>query len=224
MRKIVPVFLALSIFGSAAFAQTVTPIIDYQGNAWETGGIPPSNPGDIFSIAAVVDALDPIFAVNLATTELTLWVTNLQSTGQVDIGGGFLATTFVGGDIQLWDDPSKNRSYGINPPNATVPSTFTDGTLFLGGILTSFILFYDTSTGSGAYEGNIIFNAGSALSTVTGIQGDGFTFGAVLDTQATGGNVPEGYDFQIDGVIEVTIIVAVEKTTWGQVKSLYNKR
>ncbi|MFQ5601066.1 MAG: hypothetical protein ACE5G2_11005, partial [Candidatus Krumholzibacteriia bacterium] len=159
---------------------------------------------------------------NLATDEVTIWVTDLVSTGQVDIGFGFLSISYTGGIIEVWQDPSKDHDFGISPPNATVPSTFTNGSLFLGGVFNSFVLFFDTNTGSGAYEGSIAFTSGSGLTTVQGIQGDGFTFGGVLDSTASGGAVPQGYDLQVDGVIEVVVEVAVEETTWGKVKSLYH--
>lgn len=223
MKRILLFCLALSIFGSEASAQTIAPI-DYQGNAWETGGFLPSDAGDIFNVVGVVDNINPIFPINLGTTELTVWATNLSSTGQVPIGGGFWAISYLGGRLELYDDPSKNHDYGTFPPNALSPSTFTDGTLFLGGALMNFIVFFDSNTGSGAYEGFVTFDSGSALATVQGIQTDGFTFGAILDSEATAGSVILGYDLQLTGIIEVRVTVPVQKMTWSRVKNLYSQR
>ena len=222
MRKTPLVLLVVAILGMATVAHAGVNIIDYQGYAWETGGFTPSNPGDVLNVVGVTDNVDAIFGVNLGSEELTIWVTNLVSTGQVPLGGGVLAVSYVGGDIQVWQDPAMNHDYGINPANATAPSTFVDGSLLLGGFFTNFVMYFDTVNGVGSYEGNVVWNAGSALATINGIQGNGFTFGGVLNNAAASGSVPEGYDLQADGVIEVNVVVGVEKQTWSGVKSLYN--
>jgi len=204
---------------SAALAQNA--IIDYQGYAWETGGVPPSNSGDVLSIVGVVDAIDSRFGVNFAVEEVTLYVTGLSSSGQVDLGGGILSVSYTGGSIDLYRDPLKDHDYGVNPPNPTAPPTFVNGALFLGGTFSSFFLFFDQNTGSGAYEGNVTFTSGSGLTTLNQIQANGYTFGGVLNSNAAGGNVPTGYDLQVDGVIEVEVIVGVQQKSWSEIKGLY---
>jgi hypothetical protein len=221
MRKTPFVLLIVALLGIAPIAHAGTNIIDYQGYAWETGGFLPSNPGDILNFVGVTDNVDAIFGVDLNTEELTIWVTDLVSTGQVAVGGGAYATNYVGGTIQVWADPAMNHDYGTFPPNGTAPSTFVDGTLLLGGTFDYFFLGYDSSTGSGAYEGSVTWTAGSALSTIMGIQNDGFTFGGVLNDAAASGSVPDGYDLQVDGVIEVNVVIAVKEKTWSGVKGLY---
>lgn len=223
MKKASLILCALAFWVGAANAQTTTRLIDYQGYSWETGGFPPSNPGDGLSMVGLVDNLDPIFNVNLPADELTLYAFNLLSTGEVPFGGGFFGINYVGGNIELWQDNAPDAVFGTAPPNATVPSTFTNGTLFLGGFFTSFFLFFDANYGIGSYEAFITFNAGTALVTVLGLQPDAFTFGGVLDTAASGGNVPDGYDLQIDGTIETTVEVAVHEKSWSGVKALYRK-
>jgi hypothetical protein len=208
---------------SAGVAQAQNALIDYQGYAWETGGFPPSNANDELKFVGVVDALDSRFGVNLATNEVTIYVYGLLSTGQVDIGGGVLSIAYNGGNIELYDDSTPDHDYGTSPPNATAPSTFVDGTAFLIGTLSDFFLFFDPSTGSGAYEGNCSFTSGSGLSTLNQLNASGYTFGGVLDSAASAGNVPAGYDLQVDGVIEVEVIVGVEEKSWGAVKGLYRR-
>lgn len=221
MRKTHLMTVAMALMATNAFA--VNAIIDYQGYAWESGGLPPSNPGDILSVVGVVDAIDARFGVNFATEEVTLFASGLVSTGQVPVGGGVIQIAYNGGTLDLYRDPAKNHDYGVNPANATAPSTFVDGALFLSGPFTSFFLFLDTTSGSGAYEGNVVFNAGSGLTTLNQIQASGYTFGGVLNSAASGGNVPGGYDLQVDGTIEVEVIVGVEQKSWGAVKSLYKR-
>ena len=91
MRKTPLVLLVVAVLGLATVAHAGVNIIDYQGYAWENGGFTPSNPGDVLNIVGVTDNVDAIFGVNLGNEELTIWVTNLTSTGQVPLGGGVLA-------------------------------------------------------------------------------------------------------------------------------------
>jgi len=212
---------AALLLGGSAAAQNA--LIDYQGYAWETGGIPASNAGDVLSFVGVVDAIDVRFGVNFASEEVTLHVTGLSSGGEVNLGGGLLSVAYSGGTIELYRDPSRNHDYGITPPNATAPSTFVDGTLFLGGTLSNFVLFLDTTTGSGAYESSANFTSGSGLTTLNQLQANGYTFGGVLNSSASGGNNPAGYDLQVDGTIEVEVIVGVQEKTWGAMKNLYRR-
>lgn len=212
---------ALLCAASGAGAQNA--LIDYQGYAWETGGFPVSNAGDVLSIVGIVDALDSRFGINLALEEVTLHASGLTSTGQVDLGGGLLSIAYNGGTIELYRDPSLDHDFGVNPPNPTAPPTFVNGSLLLGGTLDSFFMFYDSATGSGAFEANASFTAGSGLTTLNQLQANGYTFGGTLDTGASGGNVPLGYDLQVDGVIEVEVIVGVQQKNWSQIKSLYSR-
>lgn len=222
MRKTPLILLVVAILGTAPVAYAGTNIIDYQGYAWETGGFVPSNVTDVLNVVGVTDNVDAIFSVNLGIEELTIHVTGLLSTGQVPLGGGVIAVNYIGGTLDVWRDPAMNHDYGINPPNGTAPSTFIDGSLLLGGFFTSFVLYFDTVNGVGSYEGNVTWTAGTALGTINGIHNDGFTFGGVLSDAAASGTVPDGYDLQADGVIEIKVTVGVEDTTWSGVKSLYN--
>jgi hypothetical protein len=218
MRKLQLALAALLVAG-VAHGQDVA-IIDYQGFSWETGGFPPSNAGDVLNFVGVVDAIDSRFGVNFATEEVTLYVTGLTSTGQVDVGGGVLSISYTGGTIDLYRDPAMNHDYGTNPPNATAPPTFVDGALFLGGTFSSFFLFFEPG-GTGAYEGDVVFTSGSGLATLNQLSADGYTFGGVLNDTRAGGNVPTGYDLQVDGVIEVEVIVGVEDKSWSTIKEMY---
>jgi hypothetical protein len=213
--------VAASALAIAASASAQNALIDFQGYAYETGGFPVSNALDQLSIVGVVDDLDARFGVNLLADEVTLYVTSLISNGQVDIGGGILNIAYTGGSIELHRDPSKDHDYGTNPPNATAPSTFVNGPLFLGGTLNSFFMYYDPSTGSGAYEGNATFNSGSGLTTLNQLNANGYTFGGTLSNATAGGNVPAGYDLQVDGVIEVEVIVGVQPKSWSGIKEMY---
>ena len=217
---LIPAAVALLLSSSA---QGQNALIDYQGYAWEAGGFPPSNPGDVLSIVGVVDSLDARFGINLLLEEVTLHVTDLASNGQVDIGGGVLSISYSGGTINLYRDPSKDHDYGVNPPNATAPATFVNGSLFLSGSLSNFFMAYDTSTGSGAYEAQAAFTGGSGLATLNLLNANGYTFGGTLGPGAAGGNVPQGYDLQVDGVLEVQVRVGVQPSSWSHIKEMYRR-
>jgi len=223
MRKTPLVLLVVAVLGMATVAHADTNIIDFQGYAWEDGGFLPSNATDELNIVGITVDVDAIFGVNLGTEELTIYVTDLISTGQATLVDSIYAVNYIGGVIQVWQDPAMNHAYGTNPPNGTAPSTFVDGSLLLGGTFDSFVLYFDdhAAAGIGSYEGTVTWNSGTALGTINGIQNDGFTFGGVLNDPAASGSVPDGYDLQVDGVIEVKVVVGVEQTTWSGVKSLF---
>ena len=225
MRKTPIALLVVAILGLAPVAHADVKIVDFQGHAWEDGGFLPSNIGDVLHFVGVTVEVDAIFGIDLNTEELTVYVTDLVSTGQVDIGGGWYAVSYSGGILELWNDTPGNFAYGINPPNATAPSTFVDGALLLRGTFNNFSLYYGPTATPGAFTGSyssdITWTAGSALADVQGIENDGFTFGGVLNPVAASGSVPEGYDLQVDGKVEITVITAVEETTWGGVKNLF---
>ena len=74
MKKTIP-FLAMVLalaFAMPTFGQVA--FIDYYGYAWETGGFPPSNPGDDLVFTCVGDAADAIFGVDLGTVNVLVWV------------------------------------------------------------------------------------------------------------------------------------------------------
>ena len=123
----------------------------------------------------------------------------------------------------MYRDPSRDHDYGVNPPNATAPPTFVNGSLFLSGILTNFFMAYDLGTGTGAYEGQATFTGGSGLATLNLLNANGYTFGGTLSNPAAGGNVPQGYDLQVDGVIEVEVRVGVEPSSWSHIKQMYRR-
>jgi len=220
-RRLLSSLLVVAAFLPAGVTNAENALIDYQGFAWEDGHFPISQPGDIFNLVAIVDAIDIRFGVDLGSEEVTIWVTDLLSTGQVDVGGGIFSVAFSGGTLQVWRDPSGNHEYGVNPPNGTAPSTFNDGSLLLGGALSEFFLFFDITTHTGAFESNVTFTSGSGLPALGQTSTTGYTFAGVLDPEAAGGNVPQGYDLQVDGTLEVHVRVDVDRSTWSAVKEMY---
>ena len=222
MMKRMITFIALIV--AVAFAVTAngqTASIDYFGYAWEDGGFPPSNPGDVLQFTGVADNASPLFGVDIGsggTEELTFYMYDLVSTGEIPIGGGTLMINYVGGYLEIYRDGAQNADWGINPPNPTSASTFIDGSLFFQGSFNSMTVFLNPG-GDGAYEGTLDGLSGEIIDSVC--TGCIYTWGGNF-TSPSGAQIPEGYDLQIDGVFEIEAAVATEQTTWGSLKALFN--
>ena len=218
MRKSIP-FMAMALviaFAIPAFGQASA--IDYFGYAWETGGFPPSDPGDMMIFTGVGDGADPIFGVDFGIEELTFYMYDLASTGAIDIGGGALQINYTGGFLEIYRDGAMNADWGIVPPNPTSPSTFVDGTLFFKGTFNSMTIFLNPD-GNGAYEGTLDGIGGTMIDEVC--TGCVYTWGGNF-TPPSGAQIPDGYDIQIDGVFEIEEAVSTEDRSWGSVKALFN--
>ena len=192
--------------------------IVYEGRTWETGGFPASEPGDHLSMAARVVSIDPRFGINLALEEITLVVNDLVSLGQVDIGGGVLYVGFESGaTAEFFRDPNRDAVFSPQPPNAEVPSTFSNGILFLRALVDA-VLYVDITTGAGAYEfRNLLFISGSGLPLI-GPSSEEFgtlSWGGLVALPAQ-----DGYATTCDGVLGFTL-VGVGPTEWGRIKALY---
>ncbi len=161
--------------------------------------------------------MDAIFGYDLDLGEVTFHAYDLISTGEVDIGGGVMMTNYSGGFLDLYWDPGEDADWGVNPPNATVPSTFNNGLLLFRGSFIYMTMFMDPA-GNGAYEGAFDGLLGEFLDDVC--SDCAYTWGGAF-TRTAGAQIPEGYDLQIDGVFELDGAVGNENSTWGDVKSLY---
>jgi len=127
MKKatILAVLLSVAVAGSA-FGQDQQ-ILHLSGNAWEDGGFPPSNPGEVYFIVGLLTDISQPLVWDPDDYAYTFYVRDLMSTGEVVFGDLHLVN-YAGGLFTIYvDNLPSNHDYGINPPNATVPSTFTDG-------------------------------------------------------------------------------------------------
>ena len=209
-------FLGILLLGAADVRAAE---VDYVGYAWESGGMAASLPGDQLSIAAVVTQIDPLFAVDLNGVEATIYIDGLSSQGSfVNPSTGTTTITYTGGTIAIHAGAARNHDWGLNPANATVPGTFTDGDLVFSGVFTGFAVIL-TGSGTGIFEGNIDGTGGSALAGPCA--NCAYTFAGTF-APPTGAQIPEGYDLQVDGVLEVQSAVSVETVNWGSLKQLYN--
>ncbi len=135
-----------------------------------------------------------------------------------DGGTGATVITYSGGNLVLHASGSHNADWGTNPLNATVPSTYTDGSLIFSGVFTSFTVSLLPS-GIGVFEGQLDGTGGSALGGPCA--NCAYTFAGTFSAP-TGANIPEGYDVQVDGLLTVESAIATETVSWGTLKQLYN--
>lgn len=208
---VIPLILSLSVSASAQ-----TALVDYVGFAYEDGGFLPSNPGDQLTVLTVAAATDPVFGVP-AGSEVTIVLSGLISTGEFTDGFGTTIVAYTGGTLSMYADASNDSDWGTNPPNGTAPASFQNGDLIFEGAFTDFVVFVG-STGAGAFEGNLDGTGGSALSDVC--VDCAYSFAGVF-TDATGAQIPDGYDLQVDGTLEVDSAVDTEESSFGGLKSRF---
>lgn len=215
MKKVTILFTALlALAATTAYAQEEV-ILHMSGNSWETGGFPPSNLGDEFQAVGILNDIDQPLVWDTTNYSYTWHVHDLLSIGEV-IFGTTRVVTYGGGELQIHVDflPS-NHDYGVNPPNATSPSTFTDGiSLYLDGFFTEFTLTFNHATNTGSFVGTLTFTGGDVFPLLT--QSEGWTFGSDI-----AGFSPNGYDLELNGEVGLFASVGVEANSWGAIKGLY---
>ncbi|MGQ0721796.1 MAG: hypothetical protein ACT4PE_09520 [Candidatus Eiseniibacteriota bacterium] len=214
MKK-VTTLLAVAALAVAtnAFAQA-SQILHVSGHSFETGGFPPSNAGDQLQAVGDLNDIDVPLVWDTANYSYTFHVRQLVSVGEVNISGTRVVG-YTGGLFTIYVDwlPS-NGNYGVNPPNGTSPSTFSDGiSTYLDGFFSDFTLTYNNITQSGSFTGTLNFTGGDVYPLLSAT--NGWTFGANL-----AGVSPTGYDLQMNGDVFLTV-VGVEESTWGGIKALY---
>lgn len=213
MKKLATLAFALVMSAGVANAQTEQ-ILHLSGNAWEDGGFPPSNVGDGFNMVGILNDIEAPLVWSTDLYSYTHWVRDLVSVGESVFGTTHVAS-YSGGLFTIYVDwlPS-NHDYGMNPPNGTAPSTFSDGiSTYLDGFFTDFTVTFNSATASGSFVGSLSFTGGDVFPLLAST--DGWTFGANIANVS-----PTGYDLQINGDVFLEI-VSVESQTWGSVKNLY---
>ncbi|MCA9753065.1 MAG: hypothetical protein KC591_12790 [Gemmatimonadetes bacterium] len=191
-------------------------LLHTSGQCWETGGFPPSDPGDELTIVGVLNDVESPLGWDPANHSYTVWIRGLTSE-QEWLLGSVRVVEYSGGRITFYEDslPS-NHSYGIDPPNATAPSTFADGTAYLDGFFFGGgSLTFNDATEYGSIVLEVIFTGGAALPV---LPYPCWTFSANIAAVA-----PEGYDFQMNGDIYYgnDCVASVDPSSWGRVKGLY---
>ena len=226
--KLAPIAFSLALIGSlfSAQAQADELLFDYVGYDYESPDPNSAIFGEVGSGYNGVGFVPVMFSPltpDTVNNQYTYHITGLISNTVTPVGS-FVIIDYSGpGTLRVYED-SKNTGtaadYGINPPNGTAPSSFTDGTLFLEGSISAFQIILNTSTNSGSYEASYMATGGSQLGNIPVNKRTGWTFAGLTGNEI---NAPEGYAHQVDGQVFVTEITPVEPTTWGQIKNGFGR-
>lgn len=224
-RGLVLGFAAMFLLSAASFANVF--LLDYSGFDWTAGG-ELGEPGSCYDAVGYVNSVNPTYLnFDYGTFEYTFHL-EYSCFVSADTFGTFAVYEYgpfgpLPAMFSVFCDSIATGTagdYGINPANATSPSTFRDGELVLGGDFTSLLTFVvDLSTGDGSMQGEIQWNTGSQLGNIPPSSRDMSVSLNGIKAQPVGG--PEGYLWQIDGQIQIEEPVATQPTSWGALKTTF---
>ena len=225
MRSLVTTLLLAScaVLSLAPAARADSLLFDYVGFDYESPNPNPATfgePGSGYVGLGTVPFLFAPLVSNTAANEYTFVIQGLSPTSVTPVGS-FDIINYTSGVVTIYEDPKlggTTADFAPNPPNPTVPASFTDGTAILVGTLTNFQIIIDTSNGVGSFEA--VFNAtgGSQLGNFPLNQRTGWTFSG---TTGEALNIPAGYSHQIDGQTFLNAPVAARRMSWGKLKAGY---
>jgi hypothetical protein len=209
----------------------IAPFAGLRGNLWETGGwAAPFVAGDELQIVGEVHQ-DVWGAVLLplpwqpTVSSYTFWARGMVA--QNEIWQGSLRTVIYRfGQFGIYEDAlPPDHAYGVDPPNASSPASFSDGVLALAGTLGLSSVRADTVTGNGDFVLNVVqYSEGTFLPAFLVNCGtcDNSAYGTVWTTATPPEpEVPLGYDFGLAGSCWNLFTTSVEASSWGRLKGLY---
>ncbi len=230
MRKFIVLgTLAVGCLALITGAQAQTTLLNFTSFMYESDntpgvqGFPPSAPGDVLRAVGFVESIVPDLDWDTGQVQLTVYFNDLISIGEVDLGGGVYYIVYTGGTLdivaQRYDAPDYTApQYGTDPPNATAPSTFIDGEVYLRGSFYNFYMTYMPGMSIGNFEGHLNWTGGTQLNSLF-TDPQGYTVAGTVDASAA--PVPAGYDLEADGYISFDAAIPADEATWGQLKNLY---
>ena len=198
-------------------------LFDYVGFDFESPNPNPATfgePGSGYIGLGTVPFLFAPLVSNTTLNEYTFVIQGLSPTSVIPVGSMEIVN-YSTGTVTIYEDAKlggTTADYGTNPPNATVPATFTDGTPIMVGSLTNFQIVVNSSNGVGSFEAVLNITGGSQLGNFPLNQRTGWTFSG---TTGEALNIPAGYEHQIDGQAFLNDPVATHRTTWGKLKAGY---
>ena len=214
-------------------AHAVGPVLDWDpAYFWMPGATFNNMPaGGIMQAVGTVSQFGPpldFLNATMPATEYTFYINGLSSLGTSAFGppGSTIYTTFfVGGTIDVYADPTPDAVFAPLPPNALVPSTFTDvPPAILSGVFTSLYVTTNNFTAfqTGNIEGAIQWTGGTLINYFQNGPGTcpGLLTGGATWNTSPGVGIP-GYLFRHDGKIDLQCPVPTQKSSWGRVKQLY---
>ena len=224
----------VAIATAAAPAHAIGPVIDWDpAYMWQAGGTPTNLPlGGTMHFVGTVSVFGPpldFLNATMPTIEYTFSGDNLVSLGTVTFGPAatqIYSTSYSGGVIRVFADPTPDAVFAPFPPNAQVPSTFEDlAPPILVGNFTRFVVTTNNFTAfqTGNIDGDISWTGGTLIDKFRGSGGEicpGLFTGGITWNTAPGIGIP-GYLFRHDGKIDNNCPTGSRPSTWGTIKQLY---
>lgn len=225
MKRIATLLAVVLALAPAArvHAEEALLLFDYLGFDYESPDLAPSTFGEVGSGYNGVGTVPNLFAPLVpdeVTKQYTYVFSGLTSTAR-NVFGDFVVVDYSGGTLSVYEDAlvgGTDPLYGVNPPNATSPGNFADGTLFLQGTLSNFQIVFSLSSNSGSFNSDFTATGGSQIGNIPPSDRDGWTFAGVTGNAT---NIPLGYVHQVDGQVFLTKPTLTHSSTWGGLKALY---
>ena len=219
---LVGMFALGGLTGPSSAAPTL--LVDYVGFDYESPNPDPTQFGELGSGYVSVGECPVLFAplvFNMATNQYTYVISGLISVNRTVVGP-FIIVDYSPGTLAVYEDagPVTPFDYGVNPPNATAPSTFNDGVQILSGPVTNFRFVFNTVDGSGSFDGVFTAAGGSQLGNIPVPDRSGWTFAGATSNAL---NIPQGYAHQIDGQVILEQVVPTRDASWGRLKANYRR-
>lgn len=225
-KALLLIFTAALALSAPAIADDVF-LVGFAGFDYEN---PNPNPGtylavgDGYKAVGFVSSFGPLLEpyIDESTNEYTFFMFNLTVTNHF-FGGGVLEVSLSNGGRGRYYEDSRTSGtagvYGVNPPNATSPSTFIDGSVAIGGSIDNMVLTYDFNSDQGDFVGQMNLDEGTQLVYVPSGQRSGWHLGGLVGRPNA--IIPAGYDNQIQGECRLPGSTPTTTKTWGGIKALY---
>lgn len=199
-------------------------LLEYAGFDYEDPDPDPTMFGEAGSgfvgVGFVTGAFPPL-VIDQVANEYTFCLSGGISTAR-HVQDPLYAAVYTTGTLTVYEDSRSTgtpAAYGTAPPNATAPSTFTDGTAILIGDAYDFALVFNTELHEGSCAGLFFANGGSQLSNFQPGERSAIFLRMLLGDPTTG---PSGYDHSIPyGRLDFGIIDPARTSTWGRIKAAY---
>ena len=187
-----------------------------------------------YKVVGFVTSVGPLLApwVDQSTYQYTIYIRDLSVNGRFFTFPNLTVTFANNGRGSYYADAfavdgGTDATYGVNPPNATAPSTFIDDPTActqcgerVTGDIDNFILVYNFTTNQGSFAGNMTLDGGpDVILYVPPSQRAGWVLGGLLGPPNA--TIPQGYDHQVEGECRIPGKTPAAHKTWGSIKALY---
>ena len=231
MRRYIASIMVGALACVAPVAAWAGPIIQWDPAFFYEAGATPTHSnigGQLYIVGTISVFAPPLDFLNAAdpTKDYTFYLHGMVSNGTVTSSfppyGNFFTTQYTGGSIEIYEGTPRDAVFDPFPPNANVPSTFTNGTAILTGTVISFYWQSNdfTQLKTGNAEGQILWTGGADFGLVSHNElpcPSLFTGGLTWRPSVM---IP-GYVFRHQGKLDLDCPTPARPSSWGRVKTLY---